>query len=295
MAERTRLGTVGIWSSAWTTAFRTQRASIYEELGDAAAELETLGYGALWLGGSPPLAYARNVLAVTSRIIVATGILSIWEHEATDVAAERAVLERDNPGRFLLGLGVSHPHLTARYAHPHTAMQRYLSALDSAPKPVPTEARVLAALGPKMLALSRDRAAGAHPYLVTIEHTEYAREILGRQALLAPELKVVVEPDLDVARATARGFLRRYLEMRNYTANLLRFGFTEDDFADAGSDRLLDAVFALGDVDAIAGRIGAFHKAGADHVAIQVVTDDTHAALPRTAWRTLAGALSLNR
>jgi probable F420-dependent oxidoreductase len=294
MAEHNRLGKVGIWSSAWTNAYRAQRTSACGELDDAAAELEFCGYGALWLGGSPPLAYARNVLVATSGITVATGILSIWEHEATDVAAERAALERDHPGRFLLGLGVSHPHLTARYAHPYAAMQAYLSALDAAPEPVPPDARVLAALGPKMLALSRDRAAGAHPYLVTVEHTAYAREILGDQALLAPELKVVLEPDLDVARGTARSFLVRYLEMPNYTNNLLRFGFSEHDFADGGSDRLLDAVFALGNVDAIAGKVEAFHEAGADHVAIQVVTDEPRTALPRAAWRTLAGALPLN-
>jgi probable F420-dependent oxidoreductase len=294
MATQTRLGKVGIWSSAWSNAFRAERTSLYGELGDAAAELEALGYGALWLGGSPPVAYARNILAETSRIIVATGILSIWEHEAADVAAERAVVEREYPGRFLLGLGVSHPHLTARYAHPYAAMEEYLSALDAAPEPVPTEARVLAALGPKMLALSRDRAAGAHPYLVSVEHTAYAREILGDHALLAPELKVVLEPDVDVARVTARGFLRRYLEMSNYTNNLLRFGFTEDDFADGGSDRLLDAVFALGDVDAIATKVRAFHDAGADHVAIQVVTNDMPTALPRESWRALAAALAVS-
>jgi probable F420-dependent oxidoreductase len=294
MAEHLRLGKVGIWSSAWSNAFRAERDSSYGELGDAAAELETLGYGALWLGGSPPVAYARNVLAATSRIIVATGILSIWAHDAAGVAAERAVLEQDYPGRFLLGLGVSHPHLATGYSRPYTAMQEYLSALDSAAEPVPKDARVLAALGPKMLALARDRAAGAHPYLVSVEHTAYAREILGDEPLLAPELKVVLEPNLDVARDTARGFLSRYLDMTNYTANLRRFGFTEDDFANGGSDRLLDAVYALGDVDAIAAKVGAFHQAGADHVAIQVVTNDTGTALPRAAWRALAGALGLN-
>jgi probable F420-dependent oxidoreductase len=293
MTERKRLGRVGIWSSAWSNAYRADLSSLYAELDDAAAELESAGYGALWLGGSPPLAYARNVLAATSRISVATGILSIWEHEAVDVGAERAVLEQDYPGRFLLGLGVSHPHMVAGYAHPRVAMEAYLSGLDSAPEPVPVDARVLAALGPKMLALSRDRAAGAHPYLVTVEHTAYARNILGDSALLAPELKVVLEPNLDRARRTARAFLGRYLEMPNYTNNLERFGFTEEDFADGGSDRLLDGVFALGDVDAIAAKVEAFHAAGADHVAIQVVTDEPRTALPRAAWRTLAETLAL--
>ncbi len=295
MAKDSRLGKVGIWSSAWSNAFRAERVSSYAELGEAAAELETLGYGALWIGGSPPVAYASNVLAATSRIIVATGILSIWTYTAADVAADRAALEREYPGRFLLGLGVSHPHLAAGYSHPYGAMQAYLSALDSATQPVPKDARVLAALGPKMLALSRDRAAGAHPYLVSAEHTAYAREILGDEPLLAPDLKVVLEPDLEVARDTARGFLVRYLGMSNYTNNLLRFGFTEEDFADGGSDRLLDAVFALGDVDAIATKVADFHSAGADHVAIQVVTREVATVLPRAAWRTLAGALSADR
>jgi probable F420-dependent oxidoreductase len=258
-----------------------------------AAELDTLGYGTLWLGGSPAVAHAAPLLGATSRITVATGILSIWEHEAADVAAQRAELERTHPGRFVLGLGVSHGHFTERYERPYAAMREYLSALDSAPDPVPAEARVLAALGPRMLALSRDRTAGAHPYLVTVEHTAQAREILGEHALLAPELKVVLDPDLDRARDTARDYLRFYLPMPNYTNNLLRLGFGEDDFRDGGSDRLVNAVFALGDADAIAERVTGFLAAGADHLAIQVVTDDPQHDLPRDAWRRLAETLPL--
>jgi probable F420-dependent oxidoreductase len=188
---------------------------------------------------------------------------------------------------------MSHGHFTERYERPYSAMREYLSALDSASDPVPAGARVLAALGPKMLELSRERAAGAHPYLVTVEHTAKAREILGGNALLAPELKVVLDPDLDSARATARNYLRFYLPMPNYTNNLVRLGFGEDDFRDGGSDRLLDAVLALGDADTIAARAADFLAAGADHLAIQVVTGDPQHDLPLEAWRRLAWALPL--
>jgi probable F420-dependent oxidoreductase len=286
-------GKIGIWSGALGSTQRYGSPLPQSEIREAAAELDELGYGALWIGGSPPVADAAPLLEATSRITVVTGILSIWDHSAAEVAAERADLERAHPGRFVLGLGVSHPHLTERYERPYSAMREYLSALDSAPDPVPAEARVLAALGPRMLELSRDRAAGAHPYLVTVEHTAKAREILGRHALLAPELKVVLDPDLDGARDTARGYLRYYLAMPNYTGNLARLGFGEDDFRDGGSDRLLDAVFALGDADTIARRAGEFLAAGADHLAIQVVTPDSRQTLPLDAWRRLSKALPL--
>ena len=293
MSQNLRLGRIGIWSGAWSNAYRSGGPVDPGELDDAAAELDTLGYGTLWLGGSPAVGYAAPVLAAAPRITVATGILSIWDYEAADVAAERAVLEKRHPGRFVLGLGVSHSVATERYARPYSAMREYLTALDSAAEPVPAEARVLAALGPKMLALSRDRAAGAHPYLVTVEHTEQAREILGPQAVLAPELKVVLDPDIDSARETARGYLSFYLALPNYTNNLLRLGFGEHDFRDGGSDRLLDAVFALGDAGAVAARAREFLAAGADHLAVQVVTGDPRHDLPRASWRRLAETLPL--
>jgi probable F420-dependent oxidoreductase len=291
MPQHNRLGRIGVWSSAWSNALRGNGSAYTSEFDDAAAELDALGYGTLWLGGSPAVPYAAPVLAAAPRITVATGILSIWEHEAAEVAGQRAVLEERYPGRFVLGLGVSHDSLTERYARPYSAMREYLTSLDSVAEPVPAQGRVLAALGPKMLALSRDRAAGAHPYLVTVEHTAEARAILGEDALLAPELKVVLDSDLDRARGSARAYLRFYLQMPNYTNNLLRLGFTEDDFRDGGSDRLLGAVFALGDADAIAGRVAEYLSAGADHLAIQVVTDDPSHDLPLVAWRRLAGTL----
>ncbi|WP_345652925.1 LLM class F420-dependent oxidoreductase [Streptomyces tremellae] len=283
----TDFGRIGVW----TTALRTDNPEHGHRVGDAAAELESLGYGTVWIGGSPAVAQAGPLLAATERLIVATGILSIWDHSPLDVAAARAELEREHPGRFVLGLGASHSVATERYQRPYSTMKEYLTGLDEAPEPVPASARVLAALGPKMLKLSHDRAAGAHPYLVTVEHTARAREILGGDALLAPELKVVLDPDLDAARATARGYLSFYLRLPNYTKNLERFGFEEADFADGGSDRLLDAVFALGDADAVARRVGEFLTAGADHVAVQVVGANPRTDLPLDAWRALAKVL----
>ncbi|GAA1407822.1 LLM class F420-dependent oxidoreductase [Catellatospora coxensis] len=291
MSRHDRWGRIGVWSAAWTEALRSGGGTLTGEFTDAAAELDELGYGTLWLGSGPAVGYARPLLAATSRMTVATGILSIWQHEAAEVAAQRAELERAFPGRFVLGLGVSHSRLTDRYAQPYTAMTEYLTALDSAAEPVPVRDRVLAALGPRMLALARDRAAGAHPYLVTPEHTAQAREILGTQAVLAPEFKAVLDTDLDRARAAARGHLALYLQLPNYTNNLLRWGFTEDDFRAGGSDRLLDAVFAMGDETAIARRAAAYLDAGADHLAVQVVTADP--GLPREQWRRLAAALPL--
>ncbi|MEV4415571.1 LLM class F420-dependent oxidoreductase [Catellatospora sp. NPDC049609] len=291
MAGDSRWGRVGVWSTAWTVALRGGARELSGELRDAAAELDGLGYGTLWLGGSPSVANAAVVLDATPRMTVATGILSIWQQPAAAVAAQRADLERRHPGRFLLGLGVSHAVLTEQYAHPYRAMVDYLTELDAAPEPVPVAGRVLAALGPRMLELSRDRAAGAHPYLVTPEHTAYARGILGRDAVLAPEVKVVLDTDLDAARAAARSHLKMYLQLPNYTNNLLRLGFTEDDLGGGGSDRLLAAVFAMGDVDAVARRAGEYLAAGADHLAVQVITGDD--ALPLEQWRRLAEALPL--
>jgi probable F420-dependent oxidoreductase len=294
MPGHIRLGRIGLWNSGWSNAQRGENQIAPSKLGELAAEVEALGYGTIWIGGGPAVSYAQPLLQGSTRITVATGILSIWEHEATDVAARRAELERRYPGRFLLGLGVSHGNIAGqRYARPYEAMQDYLTALDSAPDPVPADARILAALGPKMLALSRDRAAGAHPYLVTVEHTVRARQILGDGAVLAPELKVVLDPNRETAAATARDYLRGYLRMINYTNSLSRVGFQPDDFADGGSDRLLDAVFALGDADAIAEKVNTFLAAGADHVAVQVVTDDPRNALPIGSWRRLAETLPM--
>ncbi|WP_329458109.1 LLM class F420-dependent oxidoreductase [Streptomyces sp. NBC_01497] len=289
LSNTTDFGTIGVWS----TALRTANPEHGRQVTDATAELESLGYGTVWIGGSPSVTEARPLLDATTRLTVATGILSIWDHSTEEVAASRAELERSHPGRFVLGLGASHSALAERYERPYSTMKEYLTGLDTAPEPVPASGRVLAALGPKMLELSRDRAAGAHPYLVTAEHTAKAREILGPDALLAPELKVVLNPDLAAARETARGYLGFYMELPNYTKNLERFGFSAGDFEDGGSDRLLDAVFGLGDAEAIARRVGDFLSAGADHVAVQVVTADPRTDLPLAEWRELAGVLPM--
>ncbi|MGV9561260.1 LLM class F420-dependent oxidoreductase [Streptomyces sp. NPDC003480] len=279
------VGRYGIWS----VGLRSEDPARRGELTESAAELEQLGFGALWLGGSSGVRHAVPLIEATSRIVVATGIQSIWQYEAAETAAHFADLEKTHPGRFLLGLGVSHARLTERYHRPYAAMVGYLDALDAAG--VPAGRRVLAALGPKMLELSRDRAAGSHPYLVTPEHTARARGILGDAPLLAPETKVVLDTDPDSARGKARDSLATYLALPNYTKALGQFGFTEDDFAGGGSDRLVDALFAWGDDDRVRARLESFHAAGADHVALQVVDGGPRDALPRAAWRRLAELL----
>ena len=249
-------------------------------------ELEELGFGTAWLGGSTGVHHAVPLLEATSRLAVATGIQSIWQHEAADTAVRFAELDATHPGRFLLGLGVSHAKLAEQYRRPYAAMVDYLDALDAAG--VPADRRVLAALGPKMLRLARDRSAGSHPYLVTPEHTSEARETLGEGPLLAPELKVVLETDPARARTIARAHLAFYLTLPNYTNTFLRLGFTESDLADGGSDRLIDAVYAWGSDDRIRARVEEFHVAGADHVALQVLDDQPDDVLPRKAWRRVA-------
>jgi probable F420-dependent oxidoreductase len=278
------VGRYGIWH----TALRSEDPARAGELAETAAELEELGYGAIWLGGSSGVEHAAPLVAATSTITVATGILSIWSYEAEETAARFTDLEAAHPGRFLLGLGVSHAAIAGeRYRRPYAAMVQYLEGLDKAG--VPADRRVLAALGPRMLELSRDHAAGAHPYLVTPEHTAQARAILGEGPLLAPELKVILEADPDRARAIARGALALYLSLPNYTNTWLRLGFTDDDLAHGGSDRLVDALTAWGTPERIRRRIADFHSAGADHVALQLLVEgQSRAELPRAGWRQLA-------
>lgn len=281
---RESVGRYGVWS----VQLRADDPSGAAERAEAAAELEQLGYGALWLGGNTSAAHAAPLIEATSRIVVGTSIQSIWEHGVAETAADFAELEVSHPGRFVLGLGVSHGPRVKEYSRPYSTMVDYLDGLDRAG--MRSGHRVLAALGPKMLDLSRDRAAGAIPYLVTPEHTAQARERLGEGPLLAPEFKVVLDSDPARARATARTYLARYLELPNYTKNFLNLGFTDDDVAGGGSDRLIDAVFAWGDESAIRARIDAFLDAGADHVALQVVEDDM-TRTPREGWRRLAALL----
>jgi probable F420-dependent oxidoreductase len=284
------LGRVGIWSGVL-------RRGDPAEAADAAAELDELGYGALWIpggAGGDVLGDSLRLLDATTRTVVATGILNVWMHEPADVAAGHAHLTSAHPGRFLLGLGVSHAPAVERtdqeYRRPFTKMVEYLDALDAAVPAVPHDEQVLAALGPRMLELAAQRTAGAHPYFVPPEHTAVAREVLGAGPLLATEQMVVLERDPASARAVAREHASRYLVLPNYTNNLRKLGFGDDDFAAPGSDRLIDAIVAWGDAEAIVERVRAHHDAGADHVCVQVLVADP-AAFPREEWRTLAPAL----
>jgi probable F420-dependent oxidoreductase len=283
----TPTGEIGVWSPQL-------REGDAHEVAEAATELEELGYDTIWVPGREHEDLEerlRLLLSATERMTVATGIVSIWTHPADATAALHARLASEFPGRFLLGLGVSHaPAVGGRYRKPLTEMVRYLDALDEADPPVPRTERVLAALAPRMLALARERARGSHPYLVTPEHTRSAREALGPDALLAPEQTVVLEKEADAARAVARQWLARYRQLPNYTNNWLRTGFDHADVENGGSNRLIDALVAWGDADTIRARVEAQRAAGADHVAIQVVTSDP-AQLPREQWHRLAAAV----
>jgi probable F420-dependent oxidoreductase len=282
------IGRVGIWSS-------------YRQWGDdgknaeAAAELDELGYGALWLGGAHgDLALVESLLAATPRLALATGIVNIWLYEPDMVAASTDRVNHAHPGRLLLGLGAGHAPSTEAsgqtYEKPYSKLVSYLDGLDAAPTPDPKDQLALAALGPRVHTLAADRSAGAHPYLVPPEHTASARAVMGAGALLAPEQKVVLETDPARARELGRKALAIYLKLPNYTNNFLRLGFTPDDIAPPGSDRLVDAVIAWGDLDTVLARVKAHHDAGADHVCIQAITA-TPGELPRAEWRELAAAL----
>jgi probable F420-dependent oxidoreductase len=272
------------WSGSW-------QVPDVPEL-DGAAALESLGYGALWSSGryDPGLSpHFERLLASSHHVVVASGIVSIWHAAPADVGPAVAALEARFPGRFLLGLGASHAPLAEDYSRPYSHMVAYLDALDALETPVPAERRVLAALRPRMLELAAARAAGAHPYFVPVEHTARARGILGPDALLAPEVAVVLEADPRRAREVARGYAAGYLQLPNYAQNLRDFGYGDDDIAGGGSDRLIDAVIPWGDAATVAERIGQHHQAGADHVCVQVIAD--YSALPLAQYRELAPAL----
>ncbi len=284
---------VGIWSSQL-------RYGDAGESTEAATELEELGFTALWIPdvGGPVFDAVGRLLAATARTVIATGVLNLWMHSPGDVADSYATLTAEHGDRFLLGIGVSHAQLIdasepGRYRKPLAATASFLDGLDAAQRPVPIERRVLAALGPKMLALSASRARGAHPYLSTPEHTASARSTLGEAPLLLPEQTVILCDDADEAHRIGTDWLRAYTSLPNYANNLLRSGFSEDDLAQV-SDRLFDAIIAWGDEDAIMRRVREHHAAGADHVCIQVITDDPR-AFPREQWRRIAAACNNDR
>lgn len=283
------LAGVGVWSSQL-------RYGDQGEAAEAAAELEELGFTALWIPdvGGPVLDSVEHLLSSTKQAVIATGILNLWMHEPADVAARYASLTETHGERFLLGIGVSHaPLIDSRepglYRKPLAATRAYLDGIDATPQPVPVGNRVLAALGPKMLELAATRSRGAHPYLVTPDHTRYAREQLGEGPLLLPEQTVLLTTDADEARALGTDWLRSYLALPNYANNLLRSGFTEDDVASV-SDRLFNAIIAWGDEEAVLERVREHRDAGADHVCVQVLTADPQ-EFPRDQWRRLGAAL----
>lgn len=292
---RTPLGPIGLWT------FNLDQLAATEAR-EAAQEIEELGYAAVWLPETvtrEAVANSMLVLGATERLVVATGIASIWARPPQTAAAAHQTINEAHPGRFLFGLGVSHQPMVEGVLHqsydkPYSTMRTYLEGMDNALVMIPTPAeaprRLIGALGPKMLALSGDHADGAHPYNSTPEHTAEARAILGPDKLLCPEQAVVLDTDPDSARAAGRRHLAIYLGLPNYANNWRRLGFGDDDLAGGGSDRLVDAIVAWGDEDTILARLTQHLDAGADHVCAQVImpsmSDD-----PRPVWRTLAPAL----
>ena len=265
------LGRIGIWR-------------LRQHGTDGVDEIEALGYSTLWLGSSPSTDDARPYLERTATLTIATGILNVWQHEPADVAAGHAALARGFPGRFLLGIGIGHPEATSDYTRPLATMRAFFDGLDG----VPEDQRIAAALGPKMLQLAAERSVGAHTYFVPPEHTRRARELLGPDPVIAPEVAVVVERDTETARRIAREYAAGYLARRNYVANLRRLGYSDDDLGNGGSDRLIDAVIPHGSAADIAEAVRAHLDAGADPVCLQPLGRGPH---PAADYRALAAEL----
>jgi probable F420-dependent oxidoreductase len=275
------LGTLGVWT--------THRAIGEERAGEAAALAEQLGYGTFWLGGSPRLPSVRPLLAATEHIVIGTSIVNVWAYEPDDLAAEYAELARDFPDRLIVGIGVGHPEAARDYSKPLTALREFLEGLDAADPPLPRDRRCLAALAPKTLALSAERSLGTIPYFTPVAHTRAVREQLGPEVLVAPELAFALDDDPARSRETAREYASRYLGLRNYTSNLLRHGFSEEDIANGGSDRLLDDVVPHRSLEAITTVARGHLDAGADHLAVQALGEP---GVPRRGWAALAEALT---
>jgi probable F420-dependent oxidoreductase len=291
------LGPVGVWS------FALQRMPAKDEI-EAAMDLEGLGYPATWipesLGSKDVLVHSGLLLANTQKSVIATGIANIHARDPMSMANGARALGEAYPNRFVLGIGVSHaPSVAMRggdYANPLAQMTQYLDAMDAAqyaaPLPDPPVPLVLAALGPKMLELAAERTDGAHPYFVPVEHTAIARNHLGPDACLATEMTAVLATDRSAGLAVARAFAKHYLVLPNYANNLRRLGWTDEDIANDGSDRLIDAVVAIGDVDTIVRRVRDHLEAGADHVCIQVRAERSNDPSIQ-AYRELAAAFEL--
>ncbi|RLP99422.1 TIGR03620 family F420-dependent LLM class oxidoreductase [Micromonospora sp. CV4] len=267
---------------------------------DAATELDERGFRALWVPGLDGVGAVDDVahlLAAAPHATVALGVLAIWGQDPVALGDRLAALDAAHGPRTIFGFGVSNAHSAAQagqdYGRPVETMGRWLDALDAAPRPVPAGRRILGALGPKMADLAADRTAGWHPFLVTPDYTVTQRNRVGARPLVAPHLAVVLEEDPQRARAAARAGIGMFIGFPTYRANLARLGFTEDDLVPGGSDRLIDAVVAWGDLDAVATRIREHLDAGADHVALHVLRPDgpDRTALPLAEWRDLANLL----
>ena len=289
------LGRVGIWTSVLDMLPAAQAR-------DGARRIEAMGYASIWFPESArreAMSNAAILLGGTERLVVATGIANIYARDPMTMANGQRTLSEAYPGRFLLGLGVSHQGSVEEvrghvYGKPVATMRGYLDRMAGAPYLSPPPAQepstVLAALGPNMLRLAAERTAGAHPYFVPVEHTRQARQAMGPKPLLAPEQAVVLEADPTRARSIARLHTRVYLRLPNYANNLRRLGYGEEDLNEGGSDRLVDDVVAWGDAALVAARIQAHFEAGADHVCIQVLRENP-AELPLDEWSALAGRL----
>jgi probable F420-dependent oxidoreductase len=275
-----QLGSFGVWTAYGIIG--------EENAAGAAALAQELGFGTFWLGGSPRLPSVRPLLEATDTLTVATGIVNVWAYDPVALTRDYAALVTEFAERLLVGIGIGHPEATSDYTRPLASMRGFLDGIDGAEAPIPAGRRALAALGPKMLDLCRERSAGAHTYFIPPAHTRAARERLGPARLIAAELACVLDTDTESARATARRYAHMYLGLRNYTGSLLRYGFTEADFADGGSDRLIDIIVPHGSADDIAAAAREHLDAGADHVCLQPVGVK---GVPRSEWTALASAL----
>lgn len=270
---------------AWTSYAR-----IGEENAPAAAgAAEAAGLGTFWLGGSPRLAQVRRLLEGSEKLTIATSVVNIWTYDPADLAREYTELEADFPGRVCVGIGVGHPEATSDYKRPLSALEGFLDEVDAAAESIPVARRIVAALGPKMLAMSARRSLGTIPYFSSVDHTRAARATVGPDALVIPEVAYVLDEDVERARATARRYASLYLGLRNYTNALLQHGFEAADIEDGGSDRLIDHVIPHGSAADVAATVRAHREAGADHVALQALGGD---GIPGEEWTALVKALS---
>lgn len=269
---------------AWTSYRQIGK----ENAGAAAGAAEEAGLGTFWLGGSPRLEETRPLLEGSETLIVGTSIVNIWGYDPADLVHEYAALEADFPGRLCVGIGVGHPEATSDYKRPLTNLEAFLDGIDAAAAPVPPDRRIIAALGPKMLATSARRSLGTIPYFSSVDHTRFAREAVGPDALVIPEVAFVLDEDVERARATARDYAKLYLGLSNYTNALLERGFDRADIEGGGSDRLIDHVIPHGTAAEVAAAVRAHVEAGADHVALQALGGE---GIPADEWSSLRAAL----